>query len=123
MIKTQFFHMVMYVFDNSNLSQEIFATDTKTAVIFSLGHGRKQMLTILPTIWRPGLTHLMGGVLSQPKMFVHSHFDQLKCSGMHAFFLNQVFSCALKDNHALADKGNMYKNIHEYLFMCSRPVR
>ena len=27
-IKTQFFHMVMYVFDNSNLSQEIFAIDT-----------------------------------------------------------------------------------------------
>ena len=27
-IKTQFFHMVMYVFDNSNLSQEIFAFDT-----------------------------------------------------------------------------------------------
>ena len=27
-IKTQFFHMVMYVFDNSNLSQEIFAINT-----------------------------------------------------------------------------------------------
>ena len=27
-IKTQFFHIVMYVFDNSNLSQEIFAIDT-----------------------------------------------------------------------------------------------
>ena len=27
-IKTQFFHVVMYVFDNSNLSQEIFAIDT-----------------------------------------------------------------------------------------------
>ena len=27
-IKTQYFHMVMYVFDNSNLSQEIFAIDT-----------------------------------------------------------------------------------------------
>ena len=27
-IKTQFFHMVIYVFDNSNLSQEIFAIDT-----------------------------------------------------------------------------------------------
>ena len=55
MIKTQFFHMVMYVFDNSSLSQEIFAIDTyKRAVICSLGHGRKHMLTILPTIWRPG---------------------------------------------------------------------
>ena len=27
-IKTQFFHMVMYVFDNSNISKEIFAIDT-----------------------------------------------------------------------------------------------
>ena len=27
-IKTQFVHMVMYVFDNSNPSQEIFAIDT-----------------------------------------------------------------------------------------------
>ena len=27
-IKRQFFHMVRHVFDNSNLSQEIFAMDT-----------------------------------------------------------------------------------------------
>ena len=47
--------MVMHVSENSNLSQEIFATDTWGAVICSLGHGRKHMLTILPTIWRPGL--------------------------------------------------------------------
>ena len=53
-IKTQFFHIVMYVFDNSNLSQEIFAIDTWRAVICSLGYGRKHMLKILPTIWRPG---------------------------------------------------------------------
>ena len=39
---------------NSNLSQDIFAIDTWRAVICSLGHGRKLMLTILPTIWRPG---------------------------------------------------------------------
>ena len=56
MIKTQFFHMIMYVFDNSNLSQEIFAIDIWGTVICSLGHGRKHMLTLLPTIWRPGLT-------------------------------------------------------------------
>ena len=31
-IKTQFFHMVMYVFDNSNISQEIFAIDTLRAI-------------------------------------------------------------------------------------------
>ena len=52
-IKRQFFHMVTH---NSNLSQEIFAIDTWRAVICSLGYGRKHMLTILPTIWRPGLT-------------------------------------------------------------------
>ena len=55
-IKRQFFHMVTHVFDNSNLSQEFFAMDTCGAVICSLGHGRKHMLTILPTIWRPGFT-------------------------------------------------------------------
>ena len=54
-IKRQFFHMVTHVFDNSNLSQGMFAIDTWRAVIFSLGHGRKHMLTILPTVWRPGL--------------------------------------------------------------------
>ena len=54
-IKGQFFHMVTHVFDNNNLSQEIFAIDTWEAVICFLGHGRKHMLTILPTIWRPGL--------------------------------------------------------------------
>ena len=54
-IKRQFFHMVTHGFDNSNLSQEIFAIDTWGAVICSLGHGRKHMLTILPTIWKPGL--------------------------------------------------------------------
>ena len=43
-IKRQFFHMVTHVFDNSNLSQEIFAINTWRAVICSLGHGRKHML-------------------------------------------------------------------------------
>ena len=43
-IKRQFvFHMVMHVFDNSNLSQVIFAIDTWRAVIYALGHGRKQV--------------------------------------------------------------------------------
>ena len=51
----QFFHMVTHVFDNSNLSPEIFSIDTWGAVVCFLGHGRKHMLTILPTIWRPGL--------------------------------------------------------------------
>ena len=56
LLKRQFFRIVTYVFDNSNLSQEMFAIDTWGAVICSLGHGRKHMLTILPTIWRPGLS-------------------------------------------------------------------
>ena len=56
-IKSQFFYMVTHVFDNSNLSQEIFAIDALRAVICTLGYGRKHMLTILPTIWRPGLIH------------------------------------------------------------------
>ena len=30
------------------------ATDTWRAVLHYLGHGREHMLTILPTIWRPG---------------------------------------------------------------------
>ena len=42
--------MATHVFDNSNLLPEIFAIDTCGAVIYSLGHGRKHMLTILPTI-------------------------------------------------------------------------
>ena len=49
-IKKQLFLMVTHVFDNSNLSQEIFAIDTLGEVMCSLGHGRKHMLTILPTI-------------------------------------------------------------------------
>ena len=49
-IKRQFFHIVLHVFDNGNLSQEIFAIDTWEAVICSLGHGPKHTLTILPSI-------------------------------------------------------------------------
>ena len=59
-IKRQFFLMVTHVFDNSNLSQEIFEIDTWGAVICSLGHGRKHML---PTIWRPGFNFLCGKML------------------------------------------------------------
>ena len=55
-IKRQFFHMVTNVFDNSNLLQDSFAIDTSRAVICSLGHGRKHMLTIFPAIWKPGFT-------------------------------------------------------------------
>ena len=35
-INRQFFHMVTHVFDNSSLSQEIFAIDTWRAVIYAL---------------------------------------------------------------------------------------
>ena len=54
--------MVTHVFDNSNLSQEIFAIDTTRAVICSFGHDHKHMLTILPTTWRPGFTNMMTNV-------------------------------------------------------------
>ena len=52
-IKRQFLHMVSHVFDNSNLSQEIFAIDAWRAVISSLGHGRKHdyMKTRLYTVF------------------------------------------------------------------------
>ena len=59
-IKRQFFHMVTHVFDNRNLSKEIFAIDTRGAVICSLGYGRKHMLSILWTIWRPGFRQKQG---------------------------------------------------------------
>ena len=52
--RRQFFSHGNSFFYNSNLSQEIFAIDTWGAVICSLGHGRNHMLTILPTVWRPG---------------------------------------------------------------------
>ena len=38
-IKRQLLHMVTFVFDNSNLSQDILAIDICGAVICSLGHG------------------------------------------------------------------------------------
>ena len=43
-IRRQFSHMVTHVFDNSNLSKEIFAIDTWGAVICSLGYDGKHML-------------------------------------------------------------------------------
>ena len=56
-IKRQFFfHIVTHVFDISNLSQEKFAIDTLRAMICSLGHGRKHLLMILPTVWRSGFS-------------------------------------------------------------------
>ena len=45
---------------NSNFSQENFAISTWRGLIYSLGHGRKHMLAILLTVWRPGLTHFGG---------------------------------------------------------------
>ena len=46
--------MVIHMSDNSKLSQKTFKIDTWRTVIYSLGHGRKHMLAIHPTIWRPG---------------------------------------------------------------------
>ena len=64
--------MVTHVFDKSNTSQEIFAIDTWRAVICSLGYGRKHMpmLTILPTIWRPGFSLRLHGVIYRSDSFV-----------------------------------------------------
>ena len=55
MIKRQLFHMVTHVFDNSSLSREIFAIDTWGAVICSLGHGQKRMLTQKSTVNEDGM--------------------------------------------------------------------
>ena len=65
--------MVTHVFDNGNLSQEMFAIDTWGAVICSLGHGRKHMLAILPTIWRPGF---------KDNCFINEIFDKCSFSGI-----------------------------------------
>ena len=54
-ISRQVFLMVAPVFDNRNLSQETFAIDTWRAVLYSLGHDCKHMLSVFLTIWRPGL--------------------------------------------------------------------
>ena len=51
-IKRQFFDTVTHVFENSDLSEEIFAIDTWGAVVCVLGHGCKHMLTVLRTLWR-----------------------------------------------------------------------
>ena len=79
-IKRQFFHMVTHVFDNSNLSQEIFAIYTWGAVICSLGRGRKHMLTIIPTIWRPGLKSIPWTLAE----FRHNRIEQ----SPHEIYLN-----------------------------------
>ena len=49
-IKRQFLHIVTNVLLIIAISHEMFAIDTWRAVIYSLGHGRKHMLAILPTI-------------------------------------------------------------------------
>ena len=85
-IKRQFFfHMVTHVFDNSYLSQEIFAIDTWEAVICSLGDGRKHVLTILPTIWRPGFTFLIlrYDITSRCSLLISSYWTE---SSFHNFF-------------------------------------
>ena len=50
--------MVTHVFDNSNLSQDIFAIDTWGAVICFLVNGRKHVVMILLSNWRPSLSHI-----------------------------------------------------------------
>ena len=69
-IKRQFFTW----FDNSN--QEIFAINTWGALIYSLGHGHKHMLAILPTILME--TRLKS---SQSKKFEFNVFSIIHLNG------------------------------------------
>ena len=66
-INRQCFHMIKHVFDNSNLSQEIFAIDTWRAVICSLGHGRQAHAydpsNNMETRLKSGL-HIVGRIIS-----------------------------------------------------------
>ena len=99
-----FFHMVTHVFDNSNLSQEIFAIDTWGAVICSLGHGLKHMLTIFLTIWRPGFT--LKQTLQSPKVCVAEYLSM-----KHKYCQGQIHKSQV--NLFLYTGGPlMFSNIH-----------
>ena len=84
--------------DNSNLSQDIFAIDTWGAVICFSEHGCKQMLTILPTIWRPcftiklsmvcrSLRHMVGNTVRLPVS------ESSKINTQSFFLFQTVCSC------------------------------
>ena len=72
----------MHLFDGTNLSQEIFGVDSWGAAICSLGHGRKNMLMILPTVWRLGFKVVVSADPSQRfssnygKLFLVPYYSQ-----------------------------------------------
>ena len=53
-------------------------------------------------------------MLSNPKVVVHSHFDWLK---KVRIFPESSFPCALNDDRTNVNRGNTYKNVHEYFSM------
>ena len=74
--------MVTHVFDSCNLLQEIFAIDTRRAVLYSLEHGLKHMLTILQTIWRPDLRSFLSTerfLIFLLFYIVIAYFPEIKC--------------------------------------------
>ena len=80
-IKRQFFHMVTHVFDNSNLSQEIFAIDTWRAVICIFRTWSQAHVYDPSIIWRPSLRAIF--CKSHPTcdsrvVRISSYFYQLK---------------------------------------------
>ena len=96
--------MVMHVFDNSNLSQEIFAIDTWRAVMCSLGHGRKHMLTIRPTTSRPGFSFRF------PLIFSDLTFE-----------FSAIPDPAMPSTHSIAvlfvsPQNEVYSQIHSQIF-------
>ena len=110
-IKRQLFHMVTHVFDSSNLSQEIFAIDTWGAVRCSLGHGRKHMLTILPTRWRPGLKP---GLHIVVRVAEHACDDASKRILMHSAYRLQIFP--VRDQYLRPGGALPYKPIRDVPF-------
>ena len=57
----------------------------------------------------------MGGILSDPNSSCTCrYFDRLQKARA---LPDQVFPCALNDDRAHTDKGNMYQDMHEYLSM------
>ena len=58
----------------------------------------------------------VGDMLSEPRLFVRSHLLVEKTR----IFSESSLPCALNDDCEHAGKGNMYKNMHEYLFMTSQ---
>ena len=111
----------VFVFDNSNLSQEIFAIDTWRAVIYSLGHGHKHMLAILLTIWRPGFREhscLIRAWLSYNAIFYKTF---VSISVKQNFFVSVfVHKCLMMLNNVEYTTLKMFvTQMRNYLFVIS----